>query len=58
MKENDAVRVNTPTEPAHDLIGHITSVEGSTGYYWVYLKETGNTWKYLGSELVAVQPEL
>ncbi len=58
MKEDDAVRINTPGESAHGLIGHITSVAGKTGYYWVFLKESGDTWKYRGTELVAVQPQL
>ena len=57
MNDGDAVRINTPGESAHGLIGHITRI-GDTGDAWVYLKEDGTDWKYRLNELVAVQPEL
>lgn len=56
MNDGDAVRINTPGEPAYGLIGHITRIDGKTGEVWVYLKENDTEWKYWLNELVAVRP--
>jgi hypothetical protein len=58
MKEGDAVRIDTPGESAHGMIGHITRVAGKTGEVWVFFKEDNTEWKYRLNEVVAVQPEL
>lgn len=58
MNVDDAVKINTPGESAHGMIGNVTRVNGKTGDVWVYLKENNTEWKYRLNELVAVEPKL
>lgn len=58
MKVDDAVKIDTPGESAHGLIGNVTRINDKTAEAWVYLKENNAEWKYRINELVAVKPKL
>jgi len=57
VKDGDAVRINTPGESAHGLIGNIVRF-GENGAVFVWLAEYQTEWKYREDELVAVVPQL
>jgi hypothetical protein len=55
VNEGDAVRVNSPGNKAHGLIGHIVMVT-DRGDFWVAIKEFDAIWIYAEKDLVVVQP--